>query len=131
MRAAPKQDFSLRPFGLEAPRVKRSKYNVDLSPAGIAKRTVDGIVFDSVAEARRYCELKLLQRGGYIRNLKLQPRFKFEIEGKLMFTYVSDFAYFEGSLRVVEDCKGVQTDVFRLKHKIIEAHFNIKITVVS
>lgn len=123
MRAAPKQDFSLRPFGLEAPR-RANKYHA-------VKTEVDGVVFDSKAEAKRYGELKLLGRGGYIRNLELQPTFVFAIGGKAIFKYLADFRYFEGQTRVVEDVKGLQTAVFRLKRKIIEAHFNIKITVVS
>ena len=41
-----------------------------------AKKTIiDGITFDSKSEAKRYEELKLLQRGGAIQNLSLQPRF--------------------------------------------------------
>jgi hypothetical protein len=47
---------------------------------------VDGIRFDSVKEARRYNELKLLERGGEIKNLELQPRFvlqeSFKRDGK-------------------------------------------------
>lgn len=90
----------------------------------------DGIIFDSKAESRRYLELKLLERGGFIRQLELQPEYKFEINGKLMFTYRADFRYFESTSRVVEDVKGVRTPVYRIKKKIIEAAFKVRIREV-
>ncbi len=47
---------------------------------------IDGIRFDSMKEGRRYNELKLLERGGEIQNLELQPRFvlqeSFKRDGK-------------------------------------------------
>lgn len=111
-----------RPFGLEAPRI--SKYRA-------VKTVVDGITFDSKAEARRYRELKLLEDSGFIRRLELQPEFVFELDGKPIFKYRADFRYFEGGTRIVEDVKGVRTDVYRLKKKLIEAAFNVRITEVS
>ncbi len=36
------------------------------------KIIVDGITFDSKKEANHYCELKLLERAGKIKNLQLQ-----------------------------------------------------------
>lgn len=115
-------DLTVRPFGLEAPRV--SKYRA-------VKTVVDGITFHSAAEARRYLQLKLLEKGGYIRQLELQPEFRFEIDGKPVFKYIADFVYFEGSIRVVEDVKGFKTPVFKLKLRLIEAAFNIKIRLVK
>lgn len=48
--------------------MKTNKYN--------AKKTIiDGIEFDSRTEAKRYGELKILERGGIISGLTLQPRF--------------------------------------------------------
>ncbi len=106
---------------------KRSnKYGV----APVEQRTVDGIVFASAAEAKRFCELKLLERGGFIRDLERQTRFTFLYEGKPIFDYVSDFDYWEGCTYVVEDSKGFQTPVFRLKRKLIEAQFKMKIRLV-
>lgn len=40
------------------------------------KTVVDGIEFDSLKEARRYGELKLLQRAGRIYSLELQKEFE-------------------------------------------------------
>ena len=42
--------------------------------------TVDGIRFDSLKEARRWGELRLLEKGGEIRNLRRQVRI--DLEGK-------------------------------------------------
>ena len=102
---------------------KRHKYGV----APIEQRTVDGIVFDSAAEAKLYGELKLLERGGFIRDLKRQTGFHFMLDGESMFIYLSDFDYWEGCTYVIEDTKGVQTPVFRLKRKLIEKQHRIKI----
>jgi hypothetical protein len=106
---------------------KRNKYGV----APVKERTLDGIIFDSKREAARYAELKLLEKGGFIRQLELQPAFEFELNGKVIFKYIADFRYFEGKTRVVEDVKGVQTPLFRLKRKLIESQFNIKIVLVA
>lgn len=108
---------------MKAP-IKPNKY-------GAKKTIVDGITFDSKREAARYSELKLLEKGGYIRQLELQPAFAFELNGKVIFKYIADFRYFEGQTRVVEDVKGVQTPLFRLKRKLIESQFNIKIVLVA
>lgn len=74
----------------------------------------------------RYKELRLLERVGEISNLELQPRFllqdKFKKNGKTYrkIEYVADFKYIENGKKIVEDVKGMQTDVFKLKHKIFE-----------
>lgn len=92
-----------------------------------AKKTVvDGITFDSKKEAERYKELKALQLVGKIDRLELQPRFTlmdgFRYEGKAIrkIEYVADFLYRDLSTLelVVEDVKGVKTDVYKLKKKL-------------
>ena len=91
------------------------------------KKTIaDGIKFDSKAEARRYKELVLAQKAGIIRDLELQPEFllqdKFKYNGKTerAVKYIADFKYFDVSkgVYVVEDVKGVQTEVFKIKRKL-------------
>lgn len=92
------------------------------------KKTIaDGITFDSIKEAKRYQELKLLERAGEIRQLELQPAFKIEHNGVKICTYKGDFAYFTDKCRVVEDCKGFLTPAYRLKKKLMKAFFNIDI----
>ena len=90
------------------------------------KVIVDDYIFDSIQESRRYKELKLLLKAGKISNLELQPRFllqdSFKKNGKTFrkIEYVADFKYIENGKTIVEDVKGMQTDVFKLKHKIFE-----------
>lgn len=103
-----------------------------------AKRTtVDGISFASGAEANRYRELKLLAKAGRIRNLELQPVFRYESErtGKVLFRYIADFSYDRADKgawpRIVEDVKGLETSTFKLKKKLIEDRFFIEIEIVK
>lgn len=93
---------------------------------------VDGIRFASKAEARRYQELKILERGGVITNLELQPKFPLVVEGVKVATYIADFAYTDkhGS-KVVEDVKGMETDVFKIKRKLFEVLYKIPLTIVK
>lgn len=93
------------------------------------KVQVDMYVFDSIAESKRYNELKLLEKAGKIKELELQPRFLlqegFKKNGKTYrkIEYVADFQYEENGKLVVEDVKGIQTDVFKLKHKLFEHEY--------
>jgi hypothetical protein len=93
------------------------------------KTTVDGIKFDSQAEANRYCELKLLERAGRIKDLKLQPKFPilpgYDKNGKKIrpIYYIGDFAYIENGNKVVEDVKGMETKEFKLKKKMFEYQY--------
>ena len=43
---------------------------------GNEKNLVDGHVFDSKAEARRYQKLRLMEQAGEIQNLRLQPQYE-------------------------------------------------------
>ena len=95
-----------------------------------AKKTeIDGIKFDSRKEARRYTELKLLERNGDIENLTLQPRFLlqegFRKNGKAYrkIEYVADFMYKQDGKLIVEDVKGIKTDVYKLKQKLFEKRY--------
>lgn len=93
---------------------------------GNRKTVIDGVAFDSKAEAERYAELKLLERAGIIRDLQLQPKFPliptFRKNGKTFrgITYVADFAYTENGRKVVEDVKGFKTEVYKIKRKLFE-----------
>lgn len=90
------------------------------------KTTIDGIKFDSKAEARRYAELILLQKANKIKCLELQPVFElqegFKHRGKNIraIKYIADFAYIDcdTGANVVEDVKGVKTKEFNIKYKL-------------
>jgi len=95
------------------------------------KVNIDGITFDSKAEAHRYGELKIMQAGRLIYDLELQPEFHHMINGQKMFTYRADFKYTENGRDVIEDVKGVCTPIFNLKRRIIQAEFGIEIRMVD
>ena len=98
--------------------MRKNKFN--------AKKTeVDGIVFDSKAEAKRYTELKLLGKANVISDLRLQPKFDCVVNGKKICTYRADFDYYEADKYVCEDVKGFKTPVYRLKKKLVEALFEV------
>lgn len=90
------------------------------------KVQIDMYVFDSIAESRRYKELALLERAGQISELELQPKFLlqegFKKNGKTYraIYYIADFRYIENGKVIVEDVKGKETEVFKLKHKLFE-----------
>jgi len=105
---------------------RNGKYGV----APKEERTLDGIVFDSKAEATRYAQLKLYERGGAISLLSLQPEYRVEINGQHYCTYTADFKYFDALKErwVVEDVKSVATDkdpAFRLRRKAAELFHGI------
>lgn len=88
------------------------------------KTLVDGIVFDSKLEAKRWLELKLLQRAGTITELERQYRMPLQVKGKLICTFVADFTYLENNRRVIEDTKSPITAKersYRIKKKLLKA----------
>jgi hypothetical protein len=100
---------------------------------GAIRTEVDGITFASKAEARRYAELKLMERAGVIRDLVLQPRYELCVTGERICWYVADFAYTDNATDapVVEDVKGVKTSVYRLKKKLMYACKGITVQEVT
>ena len=102
------------------------------------KILIDNHRFDSELEAKRYCQLKLLQRAKQISNLRLQVPFLlqegFKKNGKThrKIEYIADFVYEENGQTVVEDTKGICTDVFRIKQKMFEYKYpNLSIKIIG
>ena len=73
------------------------------------KTEVDGIWFDSKKEADRYCVLLSRQRRKEITDLKLQVRFKLEVNGVKICSYIADFTYMDNGELIVEDVKSTHT----------------------
>lgn len=96
------------------------------------KTEIDGIKFDSKKEANRYCELKLLEKAGVIKDLELQVKFELiPKNGKeRAVNYIADFVYTEAGKRVVEDCKGMRTKEYIIKRKLMLDRHNIEILEV-
>ena len=96
---------------------KRHKYNA--KPIEF-----EGFKFASKKEFKRYLELKMLEKAGVISDLILQPKFllqeSFKYKGKTQraIFYIADFEYIQDGKRVVEDVKGVKTEVYKLKKKL-------------
>lgn len=86
------------------------------------KTTIDGIAFDSKAEAARWQELCLLERAGEIKELERQVEYELipKQKGERAVKYIADFRYIDHDGKtVVEDTKGVKTPVYILKRKLM------------
>jgi hypothetical protein len=88
---------------------------------GNKKVTIGGEKFDSAKEARRYGELVLLGKAGQISDLKRQVKFELipRIGNERPCNYIADFTYLENGELVVEDVKGVKTDAYKIKKKLM------------
>ena len=84
------------------------------------KTEIDGHVFDSKAECKRYNELKMLQNAGEIKGFALQPSFLLD-KG---IRYRPDFMVCgaDGVLWV-EDVKGMETKEFKIKRQLWDNKF--------
>ncbi len=85
------------------------------------KVSIDGHEFASVAEGKRYGELKLLERAREIRALGVHPRYPLTINGVTIGFYTADFAFFEGGRKIVEDVKGTVTEAASLRMRLFKA----------
>lgn len=117
-----------------------------------AKKTVyNGITFDSKGEARRYAELRMLERAGRIKDLRMQvpisliPSIYFDKETQTYYfdfekpykkgivciqrekKYVADFVYIEDGVEIVEDFKGYRTDEYKHKKNMLKKLYGIEI----
>ena len=99
----------------------------ELSKYGAIRTEVDGVTFASKKEAKRYQELRLLERAGQIEELQLQPRYPIAINDVKICTYVGDFQYRERGAFVLEDVKGVKTPTYNIKKKLVKAIYQIDI----
>ena len=81
--------------------------------------------FDSKREYERWCELKLLQRAGKIRDLRRQVRYNLvpaqynKIRNERPVDYIADFVYLQNGRTVVEDVKGKRTPEYIIKRKLM------------
>lgn len=93
--------------------------------------TVDGITFDSVKEASRYQELRMLERAGEITGLVRQQKIELIPKTKLYRAcyYVCDFIYYDKreNKTIYEDVKGVRTKEYILKRKLLYWRHGIEI----
>lgn len=99
------------------------------------KVKVDGIEFDSKKEAQRYRELKVLEKEGHIKELRLQVPYevipKQGYKGKTIRStkYVADFVYIRDGEIIAEDVKGLRHgaayNLFIVKKKLMLLNYGI------
>ncbi|GER73405.1 hypothetical protein BpPP18_14720 [Weizmannia acidilactici] len=103
------------------------------------KTKVDGVWFDSLAEATYYRQLKWLKQAKQIKDFKIQPRYllqeQFIKNGKTYrkIEYVADFEVIknDGTVEVI-DIKGAPlTAVFKLKRKLFEYKYDVSIRLLK
>lgn len=99
---------------------------------------IGGHKFDSQAEGKRYRELLLMEKAGEITGIKHHPKFPIIVNGVNICTYIADFEYWVKFMDVskhpeliIEDVKGIQTPIFRLKQKLMVACHGIDVKVVK
>lgn len=111
------------------------------------KTIIDGIIFQSKKEGRRYFELRLMEKAGKIADLKRQVKYVLIpaqreadhvgvrggiTKGKLIereCAYIADFVYkdLEKQELVVEDTKGFRTPEYIIKRKLMLYQYGIRI----
>lgn len=117
---------------------------------GSKKVTFDGLEFDSKKEMYRYIRLKSMQEEGLISDLRMQVPYEiipavYEDETVQLKTkvktvtkcvqraayYLADFVYKDkDGNEVVEDAKGMRTEKYLLKKKMMRAFLGITIKEV-
>ena len=102
---------------------RRSKY-------GAIRTVVDNITFDSKAEARRYGELKWMEKVGDVSEIIVHPHFSISVNGILICMVELDFQYLAKDKRTFEDVKGRDNALSRLKRKLVEAQYGIKVKLI-
>lgn len=116
---------------------KKMRTGLDAAPVASQKRRgnkygakateVDGIKFDSKSEAKRYLQLKAMQKAGEISGLEIQVPFDLvpalDINGRKErpVRYVADFRYTKDGQVVVEDTKSAPTKTkeYTIKRKLM------------
>lgn len=97
-------------------------------------------VFDSMREYKRWILLKEREEKGEISNLQRQvtyqvmPRLTDE-NGKFKYhpiKYVADFVYTDNATgkQIIEDSKGIKTEVYKIKKKLMYWQYKIEIKEV-
>ena len=88
----------------------------------------NGIRYQSKKEAKRAQELDLLKKAKKVKTIVRQPKFEIEINGQHICNYKADFKIIYSDDRIeYEDVKGIKTEIYKLKKKLVEVLYNIEI----
>jgi len=107
---------------------RRNKLNAE-------KAEVDGLRFDSLKEANYYMQLRLMERAGEIKELRVHPKYDLMVNGEKVCGFWPDFEYLDDKgQRHVVDVKGYKGGatfaIFRLKAKLFHALYGTEVEVV-
>lgn len=99
------------------------------------KTIINNIKFDSKKEANRFVYLNMLLKAHEIKDLELQKEFilqeAFDKNNKhyRKISYIADFYYYDLKRNkwIVEDVKGIRTEVYKLKKKLFEYKYDLEI----
>jgi len=125
-RRRPSRDESYADRRIKAEQRAKQKY-------GNQKIEIDGILFDSKAEARYWGHLKIRVMAGEITNLRRQVTYEIApsvvIGGRKRppLRYIADFVWDEGGKTVTADVKGVAPEAYRIKRHLMKAIHGIDI----
>ncbi len=108
--------------------MKRSKYNAQ-------PQVVDGVKFDSGREAKRWQELKLLERAGRISKLERQVTYILAPSVKILgekrarpaLRLKIDFRYVEDGQTIADDAKGYSDTAFRIRQHLMKSVHGIDV----
>ena len=118
------ENVSKNSFNIKSDKVyiseKKNKYNAK-------KIEIDGVKFDSRKEADFYCELKIKLQAKQIKGFCRQAQFVLSNS----INYKADFIVFNNDDTTdIIDVKGFPTDVYKIKKKLFEEKYNLKIIEV-
>ena len=91
------------------------------------KVEIDGMKFDSKAEAKLWQILKEQEERGEISDLRRQVPFELApavvIQGRKRppLRYIADFVFLREGAEIIADCKGYLTDAYRMKRHLMKA----------
>lgn len=96
------------------------------------KTEVDGILFHSRKESHRYLQLKMLLKQGYIKDLECQPCYEIVVNHIKVCKVILDFRYVSTATNkeIIEDVKGMDTALSRIKRKLLKALYNIEVILI-
>lgn len=103
---------------------KKSKYKAN------GHYDTDGIYWPSDKEERKWHEFKLLEKNGEIKNLRRQISFKLHGKnGSFICKYICDIIFEKSKTgeTIHLDVKGMETKEFRLKKKLFEDEYKVKL----
>lgn len=114
-------------------RASTAEASGKLSKYRNAKTEINGIRFDSKAEARYFTHLKDRESKGEVHSVQLQRPYALTINGYLVSTYKADFTFWDDAEKRerVIDVKGVITPEFRIKSKMMKAIYGIDVELAK